>query len=130
MPLMRCMSSRLLHARVFARWLCLGRVVRVAVGLFNIARQARRQMYAAEGGQHRKVTARTIHLKIVVGIVIQSRCEDSMQPTNGKCKTGFFYFPGLGQWAVPENNLAGFVVARQCAHALKQVRAVEPATGW
>jgi hypothetical protein len=30
-----------------------------------------------------------------------------MQPMRSQRKTGFFYFEGLGQWAVPQINSAG-----------------------
>jgi len=53
------------------------------------------------------VTVHPIHLRSDAGILIQSHREDIMQLMDSQSKTGFFYFEGLGQWAVPQINSAG-----------------------
>ena len=54
--------------------------------------QARRQMHTTQGGKHWTITVHPIHLRSAARILIQSHCEDIMQPMNSHSKTGFFLF--------------------------------------
>ena len=43
-------------------------------------------------------------------------------PTYRKCRSEVFYFPGLGHWAVPENNSTANVVRAACHILYRRTR--------